>query len=61
MISFAKAIGFQILNLEYSPIKGPEGNIEYLLHLQNNGKDGEEELSVSPKDVVEAAHRELDK
>ena len=61
VISFAKAIGFQILNLEYSPIKGPEGNIEYLLHLQNNGSGGEEELSVSPKDVVEAAHRELDK
>mgnify|MGYP002235710912 FL=1 len=49
------------MNLEYSPIKGPEGNIEYLLHLQNNGSGGEEELSVSPKDVVEAAHRELDK
>ena len=26
--------GFKVLNLEYSPIKGPEGNIEYLLHLQ---------------------------
>ena len=61
VISFAKAIGFQILNLEYSPIKGPEGNIEYLLHLQNNGADSQEELAVSPKDVVEAAHRELDK
>ena len=61
VISFAKAIGFQILEPEYSPIKGPEGNIEYLLHLQNNGSGEEEELSVSPKDVVEAAHRELDK
>ena len=61
VISFAKAIGFQVLNLEYSPIKGPEGNIEYLLHLQNNGADSQEELAVSPKDVVEAAHRELDK
>ena len=35
VIAFAKSIGFEILNLEFSPIKGPEGNIEYLLHLQN--------------------------
>jgi len=61
VISFARSIGFQVLNLEYSPIKGPEGNIEYLLHLQNHGADSQEELAVSPKDVVEAAHRELDK
>ena len=61
VISFARSIGFQVLNLEYSPIKGPEGNIEYLLHLQNHGADSQEELAVSPKGVVEAAHRELDK
>ena len=30
VIAFAKSIGFEILNLEFSPIKGPEGNIEYL-------------------------------
>ena len=36
VIAFAKSIGFEILNLEFSPIKGPEGNIEYLLHLQNH-------------------------
>lgn len=30
----AAHLGFLILNLEYSPIKGPEGNIEYLLHLK---------------------------
>ena len=27
-------VGFEVLNLEFSPIKGPEGNIEYLVHLQ---------------------------
>ena len=36
VIEFAVSIGFEILNLEYSPIKGPEGNIEYLLYLQNH-------------------------
>ena len=32
---YARSIGFGILGLEFSPIKGPEGNIEYLLYLQN--------------------------
>ncbi len=34
VITYAVAIGFRVLNLDYSPIKGPEGNIEYLLHLK---------------------------
>ncbi len=32
---FAADMGFLILGLSYSPIKGPEGNIEYLLHMEN--------------------------
>ena len=31
---FALSLGFDLLHLEFSPIKGPEGNIEYLLHLR---------------------------
>ena len=31
---YANAIGFEVLNINFSPIKGPEGNIEYLLHLR---------------------------
>lgn len=60
VIAFAVSIGFEILNLEYSPIKGPEGNIEYLLHLQNHGK-GQiyQEYQVKPQAVVEAAHQRL--
>ena len=66
VIAFAKSIGFEILNLEFSPIKGPEGNIEYLLHLQNHpeGEDGlviYEEMPVDPKKIVEEAHAALDK
>ena len=38
VIEYAMSIGFKILNLDYSPVKGPEGNIEYLLYLQNNGE-----------------------
>ncbi len=60
VIAYAVSIGFEILNLEYSPIKGPEGNIEYLLHLQNHGEEtGSYEVLVDPKKVVEAAHGEL--
>ncbi len=34
VISFCQSHGFIVLGLSYSPIKGPEGNIEYLLHIQ---------------------------
>lgn len=36
VIRFAKELGFGVMGLAFSPIKGPEGNIEYLLYLQNN-------------------------
>lgn len=41
IMAFALAMGFQILDLSFSPIKGPEGNIEYLLYLEKpeQGKD----------------------
>ncbi len=38
IIDFAHSIGFDVLNLEYSPIKGPEGNIEYLVHIRKNSQ-----------------------
>ena len=66
IVDFARQIGFKTLDLSYSPIKGPEGNIEYLLHLQNHpeGEDGPviyEEMPVDPKKIVEEAHAALDK
>lgn len=33
IVDYADSIGFTVLHLEYSPIKGPEGNIEYLIHI----------------------------
>lgn len=60
VISYAKSIGFGILNLEFSPIKGPEGNIEYLLYLQNCPEQaGNMAEPVDPPAVVEEAHRVL--
>lgn len=60
VIRFAVSIGFEILNLEFSPIKGPEGNIEYLLHLQNHALlEGYEAGSVDAGAVVDEAHKSL--
>ena len=44
-VKFAMSLGFQVLHLDFSPIKGPEGNIEYLMHLQkgNKTKQGQEQ------------------
>lgn len=60
VILFAKSIGFGILHLDYSPIKGPEGNIEYLVCIRKEA-EGSREESVDVHAVVEAAHGELDK
>lgn len=58
VMTFASSLGFSLLDLEYSPIKGPEGNIEYLLHLENApGKDRIEESVISK--VVKASHQAL--
>lgn len=58
--AYAESIGFGILNLEFSPIKGPEGNIEYLLYLQNNPEIySEERAVVDLKQIVEEAHKSL--
>ncbi len=66
VMAYAYKIGFDILNLEFSPIKGPEGNIEYLLHLQKVTETErmeavEEHLpeGLSSKNIVEEAHATL--
>ena len=62
VIEYAMSIGFKILNLDYSPVKGPEGNIEYLLYLQNIGEEPVvDEICVDPVKVVEDSHVTLDK
>ena len=56
VIDFAYYIGFQVRDLEHSPIKGPEGNIEYLGYLRKNGGDnGHFDLN----SIVEASHADL--
>ena len=36
VIDFAHIIGFKVLNLDFSPVRGPEGNIEYLLYIKKD-------------------------
>ena len=54
ILDFATLIGFDILHLEYSPIKGPEGNIEYLVHLGKNVGKSEGVLGLTEKEAEEA-------
>lgn len=42
VMDFADSIGFDILDLEFSPIKGPEGNIEYLIYIRKNAEKAEQ-------------------
>ncbi len=52
ILDFSKGIGFGIKGLTFSPIKGPEGNIEFLVYLSCRGESGE----FSAEDVVRQAH-----
>ena len=53
---------FEVKNLEFSPIKGPEGNIEYLLHIKKQPEGFvQTEFPVDVTAVVEEAHKTLDR
>ena len=49
-----------VLGLTFSPVKGPEGNIEYLVYIEKN-EYAENTSGVTAKEVVESSHSELDK
>ena len=58
--AYAVQNGFTLLHLDYSPIKGPEGNIEYLLHIRKDSEsDGTQKLPFEIADVVENSHQAL--
>ena len=66
IVRHADEVSFEVLDLSYSPIRGPEGNIEYLIHLKKNPERVvyPEILAVFEKkikEIVEEAHRELEK
>ena len=67
VIGYATEAGYTVIGLDHSPIRGPEGNIEYLLHLSTDSKDDSCDTSAKGIDVsddmikklVSSAHEEL--
>lgn len=60
VLDYAGSIGFSVRNLEFSPIRGPEGNIEYLAHLKKQEEGAVSETDVpDPASVVAQAHEAL--
>ncbi len=55
IITYAIAIGFDVLGLSFSPIKGPEGNIEYLLYIEKNTETTDIECEISEEQKAKAA------
>ena len=61
VIDYAMSIGFAVLNLEFSPIKGPEGNIEYLVHLEKCGRSDRISEKIEIEKTVDEAFATLTK
>ena len=60
VIEMALSNGFSVEGLDYSPIKGPEGNIEYLIFIKKSD-NAVNNCAVSAEEIVENSHSELDK
>lgn len=60
VLKIADNLGLRALGLTFSPVKGPEGNIEYLLYLQKQPGDALVTLE-DAKRVAESSHLNLDK
>ena len=58
VMAFAKNIGFEVLNLDFSPIKGPEGNIEYLMHIKKINSETKEGVELEKNDVLSFIEQE---
>ncbi|MBP5198549.1 MAG: TlyA family RNA methyltransferase [Lachnospiraceae bacterium] len=50
-VDYADMIGFKVEDIEYSPIKGPEGNIEYLLYIIKENETDPEVLALSEREA----------
>ena len=56
ILEFAPSIGLSVLGLDYSPIKGPEGNIEYICYMRNTAN---ESAVIDVNSVINASHEAL--
>lgn len=57
-LSYARDNHFRILGLDYSPVRGPEGNIEYLMHIEKSDQPDLVQNDII-KDIVAKAHESL--
>ena len=63
IVNLSRELGFTVLGLTYSPVKGPEGNIEYLIYISNDetDRDSIEADEAAIVQLVSEAHAALDK
>lgn len=61
IMDYAMSIGFDLLALDFSPIRGPEGNIEYLIHLKKSGNAQGMDFGLAPDRIVDSAFDTLTK
>ena len=59
IVQFLLDTGFSVLSLDYSPVKGPQGNIEYLVLVEKTD-DAQSLLTVTPEEIVALSHEALD-
>ena len=59
-MGYAAANGFKVCGLDFSPVKGPEGNIEYLMFVQKSDEPGALDDSIAEQ-VVASSHSTLDR
>ena len=56
ILDFAPSVGMTVMGLDFSPIKGPEGNIEYLCYMKKGSFDAP---IIDAQAIVEASHEKL--
>ena len=62
VLDFTREIGFSVEGLDFSPVKGPEGNIEYLMFVKKTGCAAEIEITSNGiRELVKRSHSELDR
>ena len=59
ILDYAEDNGFVILGLNYSPIKGPEGNIEYLIYIKKSSHKKDWREDIDAVSIVNTAHDDL--
>lgn len=60
VVNFVRQEGIKIIDIEYSPIKGPEGNIEYLIYITKDSSYKEDFNESRIAEVVDNSHQSLE-